>query len=181
MSLGGWLGCHIFFVRAHNCLISDLFSGKRNRAAVMPNQSIPLCPRVGLRHSLQPWTTSWGFEETWPRWKFLLVIPAIPAAYGHMLTLHLSHHPSFQPSSIKPRTPPTSTLWLLRRAPKHDCNYNQTHTLCSVARRPSLSSKVPAHRHLHSFSGCPRLISSCSILKNSMTCSYPPAPDSASI
>lgn len=97
-------------------------------------------------------------REDWPRWKFLLEISTIPAAYGHMLKLHLSHHSHSTLSSIKLPTPPT-----LEEGSKHDCNYNQTHTLCSVACCPSLNARVPTRRRLHPFSACPRLILWCSI------------------
>lgn len=104
-------------------------------------------------------------REDWPRWKFLLEISTIPAAYGHMLKLHLSHHSHSTLSSIKPPTPAASPHPLtLEDGSKHDCNYNQTHTLCSVACCPSLNARVPPCRRLHPFSAWPRLIFWCSIL-----------------
>lgn len=91
-----------------------------------------------------------------------------PPSQQHMDTcLHSTSPiiPHSTPSSIKPPHPSYLHHLTLEEGSKHGCNYNQTHTLCSVTHRPSLSARVPAHRRLHSFSGCPRLISSCSILK----------------
>lgn len=162
VSLAGWLVCHVF-VNAHKCLISYLFSGRQSQTVVMPLILFICVCVVGLRHSAQHWTTSWCSGEIWPRWKFLLEIPTIPAAYGHMLTLHLSHHPIFHP--ILNQTPHTSTLWLLRRA--------QSMTIITIEHTPFALShatlpwvpKSPAHRRLYLFSGGPRLISFCSIIK----------------
>lgn len=69
--------------------------------------------------SVQLWTPSWKFSEAaaMKQSQILLEIPSIPAAYGLRPTFHLPCHPSFylilhQTTS----TPPTSNLFLLRKA-----------------------------------------------------------------
>lgn len=129
MSLGGWLRCHSF-VGAPICLIFHLYSGKHRQAAAVP---LLLFLRVHLRHSAQPLTTSLGFGEIWPRWKFLLVAPM---SRQHMDTCLLSTSPIIPHSIVfpiksqntpQPHHPPT-----LEEASRHGCNYNQTRTLCSA-------------------------------------------------
>lgn len=112
VSLCGWLRCHSF-VSAPICVISHLYSGKQRQAAAAP-LLLFLC--VHLRRSAQPWTTSWGFGESWPRWKFLLVAPP---SQQHMDTCLLSTSPIIPnsiASSIKPQNcPPPLPTQLLRR------------------------------------------------------------------
>ena len=110
-----------------------------------------LCVWAGLRPSTQPWTTARGFRKNWPRWKFLLELPTVSAAYGHILTLHLSHHPSFLPILNQAPYPSFFHPLTLEEGSKRDCNYNQTRTLCSVSWCPSPSATVPACRRLRRF------------------------------
>lgn len=81
---------------------------------------------------------------------------------GSIWTHASSIIPHSTASSIKsqnhqPPPPNLTTLQLLEEASKHECNYNQTHTLCSVtccagrSANPHRSNLLP---------GCPRLISS---------------------
>lgn len=111
VSLGGWLRCHSF-VGAPICLIFHLYSGKQRQAAAGP---LLLFLRVHLRRSAQPWTTSLGFGEIWPRWKLLLVAPM---SRQHMDTCLLSTSPiilHFIASSIKSQDLPNpTTLQLLK-------------------------------------------------------------------
>lgn len=110
VSLGGWLRCHSF-VGAPICLIFHLYSGKQSQAAAAP---LLLFLHVHLRHSAQPWTTSSGFGDIWPRWKFLLVAPT---SQQHMDTCFLSTSPIIPhsiASSIKSQnlpTPPPPNTW----------------------------------------------------------------------
>lgn len=93
-------------------------------------------------------------------WKF-------PPSLQHMDSCLHSTSPIIPhsiPSSIKLHTPPTSTLWLLRRA-QSTTVITIKHTPFALTHVALVQAPKPPHRHLHSFSCCLRLISSCSILK----------------
>jgi len=109
--LGGWLGCHIF-VSVHDCFMSKLFPARQFQTAMRP-LPLFLCVSVGsLNFGPHPEAS----ERLGSCENFLLEIPRIPAAYGLMLTLHLTCRPSFyiilNQTTI---TPHTSILWLLRK------------------------------------------------------------------
>lgn len=115
-----WLiGCNSF-VSTYICLISILCLGKQRQAAMTPLLSF-LC--VGFSPSLHS-TLDYILWANEPRWKVVLEVPTIPAAYGHMPTLHLSHHPSFH--LILNQTPSPSYLHslILEEGSKWDSNSN---------------------------------------------------------
>lgn len=112
----GWLIRMSYFVSVHNCLISDWFSGKQSQAAVMP-LLLFLCVCVLVFVTLlnlgqHPQASGRLGQGENSFWRF-------PPSQQHMDTcLHSTSPiiPHSTSSSIKPYTPPTSTLWLLRRA-----------------------------------------------------------------
>lgn len=173
----GWLIRMSYFCQCSYLLNFQFVFWQTEEAAVMP-LLLFLCVCVSVSAIL----LSLGqhpeaSEEDWPRWKFLLEISTVPAAYGHMLTLHLSHNPLFHPVLNQTPHPSTSTLYLLRAQSMTIITIK--HAPFAVTRRRSLNTKVPAHRRLHPFSGCPRLIFSCSILKE--RCLHLTMPDSTFI
>lgn len=113
-----------------------------------------------------------------------------PPSQQHMDTCLHSTSPIIPHSSLSSIKNPTHPSHLhpltLEEGSKHDCNYNQTHTLCSVTHRPSLSSRVPPPP-LHCTQASPFIFWLPQIdpllqhIKISMTCSHPPVPDSTSI
>lgn len=105
-------------------------------------------------------------------WRF----PPSQQHMENMLTLHLSHHPSFHP--VLNQTPHTSHPHplTLEEGSKHDCNYNQTHTLCSVTRHYSPCTQASP------FIFClPQIDFLLQHIKILMACSHPPMPGSTSI
>lgn len=85
--------------------------------------SVSVCRSPSLHSTLD---NILRLRKNWPRRKFLLEIPTVPAAYGHMPTLHLSHHPSFHPVLNQALYPSYLHPLVLEEGSKHDCNYNQT-------------------------------------------------------
>lgn len=143
----GWLmRMWHFFVRAHYCLESGLFSARRHQTAMRP---LPLFLRVSVlvRSTLEP----------------------IPRQRGDLAQVKMPFGDSLLPSSIWAHTssPPllSSLILLYPRSKrhhssslqpstledsiKHDCNYNQAHSLSSASYCPSLSTKDTLASSLH--------------------------------
>lgn len=93
------------------CLIFHLYSGKQRQAPPI----IPACPPPSFCSTLDDICRLWGDLA---KVKMPFGGTNIPAAYGHMLTLHLSHEPSFHcilNQIPEPPPNPTTTLQLLRK------------------------------------------------------------------